>query len=115
MPPKPGDLLAPKALHLGYRLHAKDTGGLWYNARVIAKTGSAAATEVTVRFDGFSVRHNLTYVMKDQSLREKIPQAELKAEQQAHFHQGDDSGRREDGTWDIEKVIRKRRGRNGIE
>ena len=34
MPPKPGDLLAPKALHLGYRLHAKDTGGLWYNARV---------------------------------------------------------------------------------
>ena len=63
MPPKPGDLLAPKELQLGYRLHAKDTGGLWYNARVIAKTGRAAATEVTVRFDGFSVRHNLTYVM----------------------------------------------------
>ena len=39
------------------------TGGLWYNARVITKTGSAAATEVTMRFDGFSVRHNLTYVM----------------------------------------------------
>ena len=48
MPPKPGDLLAPKELQLGYRLHAKDTGGLWYNARVIAKTGRAAATEVTV-------------------------------------------------------------------
>ena len=68
-----------------------------------------------MRFDDFSVRRNLTYVMKDQSLREKIPKVELKAEQQAHFHQGNDSGRREDGTWDIEKVIRKRRGRNGIE
>ena len=64
-----------------------------------------------MRFDGFSVRHNLTYVMKDQSLREKIPKVELKAEQQAHFHQGNDSGRREDGTWDIEKVVKKRRAR----
>ena len=115
MPPKHGDLLTPKELQLGYWLQAKDTGGLWYNARVISKTGRAAATEVTVRFDGFSKRHNLTYVMKHQSLREKIPKTELKAEQDAHFHQGDDIGRHEDGTWDIEKVVKKRRGRNGIE
>ena len=46
---------------------------------------------------------------KDAELRERLSAEELKAEQLAYMYEGDTTGQLGDGTWQIEKLIKKRR------
>ena len=49
------------------------------------------------------------HLEKDAGLRDRLSAEELKAEQLAYMYEGDTTGQLGDGTWQIEKLIKKRR------
>lgn len=112
----PGDVYSDlRSLKLGDPVQAKDRGGFWYNAKIIAKRSSGARTSVTVRFVHFSKSHDESFTAKQQKLRERLPKKETDAENDAieWAGKGDMNSRNDDGTWQVERVLRtKGKGKN---
>ena len=103
-------LVEPKDLAVGALVQARDSTGYWYNAKVIAKTGRGASHAALVRFIGFSKSHDAKFTAGAEALRERVNAAELRAEREAQYFQGRTEGRKADGTWEIERVLKVVRG-----
>ena len=111
MAPLPGTILAPRDLSVGDLVQARDPTGRWYDAKVVRKTGRGASVSATVRYTGFPARYNEKFRAVHAELRVRISRRALKLERELHAiskhpRVGD---RRADGTWPIEKLIKKRR------
>ena len=80
----PGDVYNTlQHLKLGDLVQAKDKGGHWYNAKIIAKRSSGARTSVTVSYVRFSKAHDESFTAKQQKVRERLPKKETDAENAA--------------------------------
>jgi len=99
-------LLAPKELEVGALVQARDSVGLWYNAKVIEKTGRGASQAVTVRYIGFSKRWDEKFTAKQDGLREREPAAHLKLERDDILYGGRTDGRIAPGVWEILRIMK---------
>lgn len=113
-------LLHPKDLKIGDKVQSRDVKtGLWYDAQVIAKRGRGANLKVKVKYSGFNDRYNVEFRAKDAGLRERLSKVELKKEMNdiliEKVYGGRTDGLKEDGQWEIERLIKKRRRANVTE
>ena len=81
----PGTLLLPQDLAVGALVQARDPHGLWYNARIAKKAGRGARAKVTVKYVGFSARHDEIFAAQHEAVRVRLPPAALKLERDAHL------------------------------
>jgi hypothetical protein len=102
-------LCLPKDLKVGDRVQARDKKGFWYDAKVISRRGRGRNVKVMVKYTGYADRHNTEFAAKDEGLREPLPPAELKAEICDKLYGGRVEGLKDDGTWEIERLLQKRR------
>ena len=85
----PGEVYSDlRSLKLGDKVQAKDKGGHWYNAKIIAKRSSGTRTSVTVRYVSFSKAHDESFTAKQQKVRERLPKKETDAENAAGYFHG---------------------------
>ena len=108
MVPPPGTLLEPAEVQIGALVDARDDSGIWYRARVIDKTGRGAQTSVTVRFQRFNQKHDRKFKKSHQAIRVRLSSAALRAEQDVTQWGGRNDGRRDDGFWEVERIIKVR-------
>lgn len=109
----PGTVLHPKDVQVGALLQARDPAGLWYNAKVIHKSGRGASVAATVHYIGFGPAEDEKFTARKAGLRVRLPAAALRAEQTRmveenrvqELYDGRTDGRREDGTWEIERLL----------
>ena len=90
--------MGPAALWVGDLVQARDRPGLWYNAKVIGKSGRGSSVAVKIRYVGFSARWDAKFTAGMRGLRWRLPVAALKAGRDAHLYGGRTDGRLEDGT-----------------
>ena len=109
MVPPPGTLLEPAEVQIGALVDARDDSGIWYRARVIEKTGRGARTSVTVRFQRFNQKHDRKFKKSHQAIRVRLSSAALRAEQDVTQWGGRNDGRRDDGFWEVERIIKVRK------
>ena len=81
----PGEIVGPAALWVGDLVQARDRPGLWYNAKVIGKSGRGSSVAVKIRYVGFSARWDAKFTAGMRGLRWRLPVAALKAERDAHL------------------------------
>jgi hypothetical protein len=113
----PGTLLLPQNLKVGARIQARDPKGFWYDASVIRKNGRGKNTTVTVHYTGFGNSIGAMETFKEHgSLRVRLGKVALmreRAEREGQIaietiYGGKTDGRREDGTYEIERLLRRR-------
>ena len=100
----PGTVLHPKDVQVGALLQARDPAGLWYNAKVIHKSGRGASVAATVHYIGFGPAEDEKFTARKAGLRVRLPAAALRAEQihmveenrVQELYDGRTDGRRED-------------------
>ena len=109
MVPPPGTLLEPAEVQIGALVDARDDSGIWYRARVIDKTGRGAQTSVTVRFQRFNQKHDRKFKKSHKAIRVRLSSAALRAEQDVTQWGGRNDGRRDDGFWEVERIIKVRK------
>ena len=109
MVPPPGTLLEPAEVQIGALVDARDDPGIWYRARVIDKTGRGARTSVTVRFQRFNQKHDRKFKKSHKAIRVRLSSAALRAEQDVTQWGGRNDGRRDDGFWEVERIIKVRK------
>ena len=109
MVPPPGTLLEPAEVEIGALVDARDDPGIWYRARVIDKTGRGARTSVTVRFQRFNHKHDRKFKKSHKAIRVRLSSAALRAEQDVTQWGGRNDGRRDDGFWEVERIIKVRK------
>ena len=109
MVPPPGTLLEPAEVQIGALVDARDDPGIWYRARVIDKTGRGARTSVTVRFQRFNHKHDRKFKKSHKAIRVRLSSAALRAEQDVTQWGGRNDGRRDDGFWEVERIIKVRK------
>ena len=61
-------LLKPKDLEVGALVQARDPQGLWYNAKVIGKSGRGASQAVLVHYIRFSKRWDEKFTARQEGL-----------------------------------------------
>ena len=105
-------LLPPKALAVGDLVQARDPQGLWWNARVIEKSGRGASQAAKVRYIGFGPSADEKFTARQAGIRKRISAAALRAEREVtrehNCYGGKTVGRNADGTWEIERLLRHR-------
>jgi hypothetical protein len=110
-----GTLLRPSAVAVGDLVQARDPSGFWFNARIIRKAGRGHSTSAIVHYIGFGMKHDEKFTARKEGLRVRLSAAALRAEREAmldekvveHFG-GRTDGRRNDGTWEIERILKVR-------
>ena len=107
-----GTILRPQDVAVGDRLNARACDGHWWPAKVIKKRGNGARAIITVKYTGFSARHNEEKRAADGALRVSLCRAALRVERDMEIYNGRVEKRNDDGTWPIEKLL-KCRVRNG--
>ena len=108
----PGSLLQPQDLSVGAKVQAYASDGYWWNAKVEEKGGRGVGAWIRVRFNGFGPKHDEQIKVNTGKLRAKVSAAALKLEHMPANWKAKLHLRNKDGTWPIEKLIKKRR-RNG--
>ena len=111
----PGTLLHPADLEVGQLVDALDDFGYWYAAKIKSVDGSGNRARVTAGFIGYGLSEDRNYAARDAGIRVRLPPPEIKAERakrkrdlEESHDWGDTTGRRDDGTWEIEKIVGKR-------
>lgn len=111
--PTPGEILPPNALDVGDLVQACDPSNIWYNARVIEKTGRGNSVAVKVRYIGFGPSHDETFTKAQHRVRARLPAALLQAERERFLWEGRQDGRTADGRWQVERILAVKRTKQG--
>ena len=109
----PGDLLSVGELRKdqlveGWSVH----DGKWFPAKVASVDGEGDAASATLSYIGYASRWNETFSNTDKAIRVRLPKADREVENMPAQWKAKLHLRNKDGTWPIEKLIKKRR-RNG--
>ena len=108
----PRTLLRPTEVAVGDLVQARDPSGIWYNAKIIQKSGRGSSASATVHYIGFGKSEDEKFTASKEGLRVRLPAAALRAERQAKIDEdvveyfgGRTDGRHDDGTWEIERIL----------
>ena len=102
----PGEPIGRRSATRGLRVQGLDQGNIWYNATV--KQVHPDNSKVLLAFTGFGAAHNRWHILKDKTVRARLPADKLKKETELRVW-GKVVGRQADGTWQVSSIIGKRR------
>ena len=109
----PGTFLSPRDVDIGDLVQAKDPGDIWYDAKIMRIDRDNGPLRIVARYTGKYRGWKAKDMVVDDRLSSKRfrwrkSKSELALERDVQQTGGVLTGRNDDGTWTLEKLIKKR-------